>query len=323
MTAKYLQGWVPDSKGVEAVINDPENLHPVFSSSGRKVMDTYEHLDTFLYEPLIWAKPDYRRGAQGIGDCVSWGVELACTLLIAKAAYKARSKSRFIEASTEDKYGGARVEARGIKLGGYSDGANGSYAANFVRKWGVLQRVDYSPKTGNSEHDLRVYSSKKAKEWGNFGCGGKDDNGKLDDVARLMPVKTISQVHSAEECAAAIAGSKCPVTIASMYGTDMRRGAGGYCRWNGSWSHQMCLIGVRFAKDGTPEGFLCAQSWGPNVANGEHWPDSMPENIRGFTWWIPAKDVTRICQGGDSWAIGDVDGWKIDRADWSKELGRL
>lgn len=312
-----LCGWRPDPKGVEAVINDPENKHPVFSSSGRNVIDNYEKVDTFLYEPLIWAKPDYRRGAQGIGDCVSWGLELACTLLIAKAAYKSRTKSRFVEASTEDKYGGARVEARGIKLGGYSDGANGSYAANFVRKWGVLQRVDYSPQTGNPEHDLRVYSSKKAKEWGNFGCGGKNDGGELDEVARKMPVKTISQVHSFEDVAAAVAGSKCPVTIASQYGTDMKRDSNGFCRWNGSWSHQMCVIGVRFDKPGA----LCAQSWGPNVASGGHYPSSMPPNIQGFTWWIPAADIDRICREGDSWAIGDVDGWKIDRADWRKQWG--
>jgi hypothetical protein len=49
----------------------------------------------------------------------------------------------------------------------------------------------------------------------------------------------------------------------------------------------------------------------------------MPPNIQGFTWWIPAADIDRICREGDSWAIGDVEGWKIDRADWSKQLGRL
>lgn len=319
MDFQKLCGWKPNYDGIRAVLNDPENKYPVFNVSARNVLDNYKTVDTFLYEPLLWANPNYRRAAQGIGDCVSFGAELACTLLTAKHAYKKRRKSAFKEAATESIYGGCRVEALGKSSGGWSDGAYGAAAATWVRKWGVLYREDYSQKTGNKEHNLSRYSSKKAKDWGNYGCGGQNDRGELDELAKGHPVKTISQMGSFDDVAAAIAGSKTPVTIASQYGTDMRRDRDGFCQWNGSWSHQMSLIAIRFDKPGA----LCAQSWGPNSASGPHYPESMPNNIRGFTWWIPERDVDRICRSGDCWAFGDIDGWRIDKADWSKAWGKL
>jgi hypothetical protein len=308
--------------GIERVINDPLHRHPIFGVSGRAVLDEFKPVDTFLYEPLLYCNPNYQRGAQGIGDCVAWGAELACTLLTAKHAFKLKRKSIYVEAATESIYGGSRVEAMGRATGGYSDGSYGAAAADWVKKWGVTFRKDYSADTGNPEHDLRGYSSKRAKNWGNFGCGGQNDKDALDDLAKTYPVQTISQVNNSRECAAVIAGSKCPVTIASMYGTDMVRDKNGYCKWNGSWAHQMCLIGVRFDSKGNPEGFLNAQSWGPKVASGPHYPANMPENIKGFTWWIPASDVDRICQGNDSWAYGDIDGWKIEKSNWLNIWGK-
>lgn len=309
-----LCGWVPNPQGVEDYLNDPRNKHPIFAAAGQSVIRTYTQADTFLYEPLVQCKPGYQRIAQGIGDCVSHGAELGCTLLVAKGVLKTGNLSQFCEVATEPIYGGARVEMNNNQPGGYQDGAYGAAAARFLREFGSVFRKDYSKQTGNPEHDLRVYDAKKAKAWGNFGCGGQSDKGKLDAITREFPCKTTTQVGSFEDVAAAIAGSKCPVTIASNYGTDMVRDKDGFCRWNDSWPHQMCLIGVRF---GARPGALCAQSWGPSVSRGPHFPETMPANIRGFTWWIPAADVDRICKTGDCHALGDIDGWEIDPFDWS------
>lgn len=319
MASKSLNlfGWKPDYKGIEAVINDPANKHPVFSVAARHVIDTYEKVDTLLYEPLLYCQPNYQRGAQAIGSCVAWGAELACTLLVAKRSFKLKRKSAFTEAATEPIYGGSRVEALGRTTGGWSDGSYGAAAAAWCQKWGVLFRQDYA--TGNAEHNLSAYDGKKEKNWGNFGCGGQNDKGLLDEAAKNHPVKTISQCNSFEDVAAAIAGAKCPVTNASMYGSSMRRDADGFAPWSTSWAHQMCWIGVRFGKR---PGVLNANSWGPRSSSGPHWPASMPANIQGFTWWMDAVDVDKVCRSGDCWAFGDIDGWKIDKADWSKAWGK-
>tara|TARA_R100000808_G_scaffold24931_1_gene59471 strand:- start:1419 stop:2411 length:993 start_codon:yes stop_codon:yes gene_type:complete len=316
-----LMGWKENRQGVEACVNDPANKHPIFSLANHKIRN--ENLkDTHLWLPLLWCNPNYRRGAQGIGDCVSWGAELAATILTAKICYKRRAKGRFMEAATEPLYGGGRVEAEGISFGGWSDGSYGGAQAKFMRDWGILYRMNYSDKTGNPDHNLGEYSSRKAKNWGAYGCGGKNDGGKLDTIARDHPVKTTSLCRGFDDCARSIAVSKCPVTIASNYGCSMRRNNYGECRWNQRWPHQMVLIAVRF---GSRPGCLCAQSWGPEVASGpsgdkytDNLPGPTPRNILGFTWWIPADDIDRICREEDTWAIGDVDGWRPDRFKWDR-----
>lgn len=316
-----LCGWRPDPAGVTAILNRPDNLYPDFTNACFDLKQAYgdDMEETLLYEPLLWANPNYQRGAQQIGDCVSWGAELAATLITAKMAYKSRNKSRFSEAATESIYGGCRVEVQGRSRGGWSDGAYGASAAQWMKDYGVLYRQDYSTETGNREHDLREYSGNKAKNWGNYGNGGQSDSGKLDEVARGNPVEVISKCNSFNDVAAAIAISKCPVTIASDYGCSMQRDRNGFCRRSGSWSHQMCLIGVRFDIPGA----LCAQSWGPNTCSGPRYPREMPDNIAGFTWWIPARDVDWICQSGDCWAIGDYAKWRRDRTDFRKIFNRF
>jgi hypothetical protein len=305
-----IVGWKPDYRLIEEGLKEEE--HPVFSIAAHDVIKTFERKTTLLYEHLLYVKPDYKRGAQGIGSCVGWGLEMALTLLTAKKFHAAKKRDGFVEVATEACYGGSRCEALGKTFGGWSDGAFGYAAAKFAKNFGAVYRKDYSQETGSADDNLTVYNVKKEKDWGAYGCGGQDDKGLLDAIARTFPVKTISQVRSFEDVAACIAGAKCPVTIASMYGTDMRRDQNGMCRWNKRWPHQMCLAGVRF----DPDAALCFQSWGPKSASGPKWPVDMPDNIAGFSWWIPASEVTRICQD-DCWAIGDVEGWQLDTTDYT------
>lgn len=322
----HLCGWRSNPRGVTAVLNDPRHRFPVFNVGAAAVLAGYTKQDTHLWAYILKCNPSWRRGAQGIGDCVSWGLELAATTNWAKECVKRRQLSRFREVATEPIYGGARVEARGGRVGGWQDGAYGAAAADWVHKWGVLFREDYSSKTGNQEHNLDSYSANKARNWGNYGCGGKSDSprgdGPLDLLNRANPVKTVSQVNSFDDAAGTIAGAKCPVTIASSYGCSMVRNRYGECRWDRSWPHQMVLLGVRF---GARPGVHCFQSWGPRVASGPSGdeytenlpPGGTPAAILGTSWWIPAGDFDRVARSGDCWAIGDVDGWRIDRANFS------
>lgn len=307
-----IKGWVPNPQAIE------ESLRTGYTSTledaAPSLIREYEKKDTLLTDHLLYVLPEYERGSQGIGSCVGWGIELAVTILTAKLYHKAFMRDDFAEASTEANYGGARCEARGKTFAGWEDGAFGFAAADFVKNFGVLYRRDYSVITGNPEHDLRVYDATKEKNWGAYGCGGQHDKGKLDEIARQYPVKMVSQVNSFEDVAAVIAGARCPVTIASDYGTDMRRDSHGFCRWNDRWMHQMVLVGVRF---GSHPGCLVAQSWGPKSSSGPHYPSAMPANIQGFTWWVPAEDVDRIARQGDSWGIGDVAGWELDTTNYN------
>lgn len=296
---KEHYGWVPQWDEINRAASSCGHVGSVnprlFSS--RKV-------DTFLWLALLEVTDGkWKRGSQGIGDCVSWGAELAATTLM--SLQHVQGTNRFIaEAATESCYGGARVEARGRQSGGWSDGAYGYAAANFYRDWGVTLRIDYSKQTGNPEHDLRRYSKSKAKDWGNYGCGGQKDKGKLDAISKQMPILQVVQVKTVPEAENAILNGY-PITIASAVGfKGIRRNSEGVVRRSGRWMHQMVVLGVRYLKGKLY--FRVFNSWG-KCASGPD-PGIEHESIRDCSWWITEQDMAYILKSGDCWAFSDVQG---------------
>jgi hypothetical protein len=242
--------------------------------------------------------------------------------LLDKAAYRAGDPDMPIEeAATEPIYSGSRVEARGYSgagdspYGGWQDGSFGSAAAKWVRDWGVLLRKDYSGITGQADDDLRVYSADKSKQWGAYGCGGKNDQGRMDKLAREKPIKEYSQCRSFEDVARCICALQCPVIVGSSSGFNMALDNDGFWTPSGTWYHLMAFIGVRF---GRRPGALIAQSWGPesttNLQN--RWPETMPSNIAGFTGWVDADVVTSMCRQDDAFGLIESS-FKTDKLDFS------
>ena len=227
------------------------------------------------------------------------------------------------EAATESIYGLARVETQGGKLGGYQDGSWGAACAAAVRDFGVLLRDDYSIQTGNPDHDLRKYSAKRAKEWGNFGCGGQRDergNGLLDQIAKQFPVKKVSQITTVEGLAAAIQNGY-PVGSASMvgYGEMVRRihkGRDGvevgYCPDQGRWPHEMAILGVTWIDDAP--WFDEFNSWGDSASGPA--PTVEEAASRACSWVISPESAAKQLKAGDTWAFGWVDGMPPQELDW-------
>lgn len=289
--------------------------------------------EVYLWQALLSCKPDWERGRQLNGSCVAWGAELAATMLMAIEASQGRY-DWIAEAATEPIYGGCRVEADGGRLGGYSDGSYGAAAAKWLRDWGVVLRLDHSQKTGIAEHDLRVYSGKKEKEWGNFGCGGSDDagreDGKLDKIAKETPVKDVTRVLTCDELDVALSNLK-PVTVASGVGYGgMQRNASGVVRASGSWAHQMMFGGRRRIKGLVTPGvshalatprrqFRQFQSWGPNSCSGPD-PGIDAPAVSGCSWWTEEADAQRQLNARDSFALSRIEGFPVIPIDWDAIL---
>lgn len=258
-----------------------------------------------LYRPMFKAyQRKYGRpfivGQQGIGDCVSWGYKHGCDITLAvDCELGAVPKDQWIEAATESIYGGSRVEANGgpPPNGGWGDGSYGGGASKFLHDYGVCFRQDY-PEFG---FDLTTYSSRRAKDWGNYGNGGQSDAGRFDQEAKKHPVRNVSLVVNFEEAAAAIK-SGYPVPVCSGQGFSSSRDSAGFCRPSGSWSHCMCFIGVRYDRPG----LLCLNSWGPSWVSGPKWPDDQPEG----SFWVDESVATRMLSGRDSFALAGVGGFK-------------
>lgn len=243
---------------------------------------------------------------QGIGDCVSHGWGQGADVHLA-VLWKLGHSAEWESAATEAIYGGSRVEARGVSRGGWGDGSYGSAAAKWVRDWGIVFRRDYP----TCNVDLSVYDSSRAKQWGNYGCGGAADDGKLDTIAKSHPIRSVTLVRSFDEAAAAIQ-SGYPVPVCSGRGFSSKRDSQGFARPSGSWSHCMVFIGVRF---GDRPGLLCLNSWGTEWIDGPKWPDDQPDG----SFWVDASVATAMLDDGDSFAISGYDGfpWQdLRHDDW-------
>lgn len=306
-------GWSPNPAATAAYVGslpEPTIAQTLLAGAPQ------ERKDAFLWLPLMSVKPDWKRGAQGIGDCVSWGAELAATMLMAIQAV-VHGDAWEAEAATEPIYGGGRVEANGGRLAGYGDGSYGAAAAKWVRNWGVLLRQDYSAVTGNPDHDLRFYSKDRAKSWGNFGCGGQRDergNGPLDLLARKHPVKATSLVENAEQLDAALQ-SGYPVTVASNVGFGrMARDSNGIVRASGNWSHQMMFGGVKWL--GINRLFRLFNSWGKSASGPD--PDIVHQAVSDCSWWVTDEDANRMLRQGDSFAFSDIVGFPPRVLDFQK-----
>lgn len=237
-----------------------------------------------------------------VHNCVSWGAELAVTMDMAINDVVRGLMSFPGEAATEPIYGGCRVEALGKRFGGWSDGAFGYAAADWLSEaGGVILRDDYSKQTGIAAHNLLRYDGKKAKDWGNFGCGGQDDQGKLDAIAKKSPAAKCVRVKTIQEALSAIENGLL-ITIASMAGFgNMRRDANGVCRIVNQWAHQM-MIGARRFFNGKPQ-FRCFQSWGDSCSG----PDPGIE------------ELVRIATGNDQ-LIVPVQSGVVDPFEWRRRL---
>ena len=300
-------GYVPDADGVQAFLAELEQ--PLFRYAGAEAIREAKGVDTFLYRSLDkacvakYGKP-FQVGRQGIGDCVSWGWAHGVWISQSVDWDLGRMPDAPLMPATESIYGGSRVEARGKPEGGggWSDGSYGAAAARWCRDWGVIYR---QPIGG---HDLTTYDKGRAKDWGNWGNGGQGDKGKLDGIAKRHPAKYVALVKTWKECAAAIE-SGFPVVVCSMYGFSSRRDAQGYAepggQRSGTWAHCMCLISVRYQKNGSPrDAALCLNSWG-KFNDGGKFPADQPDG----SFWIESSTVEGMLSGGDSFAVGSIDGF--------------
>jgi len=129
------------------------------------------------------------------------------------------------EVAREPIYGGSRVQVGGEK-GSYEDGSVGAWAADWLRKWGV---VIY--KSGGDGLD-GYYTVERCKQWG---AEGVPDN--YQTLAKKHPVQTTSQVTTAQAAQDALANGY-PISICGQISRTMKRDPGGWCPAVGNdWPH--------------------------------------------------------------------------------------
>lgn len=228
-----------------------------------------------------------------ISNCVSMGT--AYCVDAAKAVdiwIKKEFELWIAETSTEDIYGGSRVQIGKGRIGS-GDGSIGAWAAKYVNEFGALARQKY----GNI--DLSVYDGQRARSWGMPRAGTPAE---LIPFAKEHPIQTVSQVYTYEEVRDLIANGYA-VSICSNQGFSNKRDKDGFASPQGSWAHCMSILGVddNFKRPGV----LIQNSWG--VWNSGPKRHDQPDG----SFWCDADVLERnILSRKDSWAFSGYEGYK-------------
>jgi hypothetical protein len=237
--------------------------------------------------------PTYR---QEVGDCVSMGAANAVNYLACMEIVRLGDRERFRPAHQPFIYGVSRVQIGGGRLGS-SDGSLGIWAADGVRRYGVLAADD---------DGVPRYSGRLARQWGQ--PPGPPD--RFLQSARPHVLKSTAPVTRYEQVRDALANGY-PVTVASMQGFRMRPVVSGGKHWGvpaSQWAHQMCFVGVD--DDPARPGCYCLNSWGAD-AHGSPADDAPPG---GF--WVDAAVVDRMVRQNDSFAFSQFEGFPEQRLDF-------
>lgn len=295
MSNPYVPGWEYRPLEVEAVRN-AQPLPRFSMTPANFAADLPDHI--FLWDAdrkvLGTVLPPKSQGS--VGSCVSFGTNTAIrrTMLVEIANGEAEE---FKDIAEEVTYGGSRVEVGQNRLRG-GDGSVGAWAAEFVKRWGVVARGVYG------SLDLSRYSESRCRELGDRGLSDE-----LEGIARQHPVKSITQVGGWEEAKKSLA-SGYGIAICSDQGFSMRRDAKGICRPSGSWAHCMALDGYMI-ENGREYGHI-ENSWGPDMHTGPvGWGDP---NTAGF--WADAEVIDRMLRQDDSWAFSALDGFPARKINW-------
>lgn len=286
-----FQGWIDDPFAVNAVM---EQLpFPVFGDVSQSIKGTGKGQVALLYDIIRKVAGTFPLRNQKIGDCVSMGT--AYCVDAAKAVdiwIKKEFELWIAETSTEDIYGGSRVQIGKGRIGS-GDGSVGAWAARYVNEFGALARQKYG------DIDLTVYDGQRARSWG---MPRKGAPAELLPFAKEHPIQTISQVNTYEEVRDLIANGYA-VSICSNQGFSNKRDKDGFASPQGSWAHCMSILGVddSFKRPGV----LIQNSWG--VWNSGPKRHDQPDG----SFWCDAEVLERnILSRKDSWAFSGYEGYK-------------
>lgn len=291
-TPEFVQGWVSDPDAVDQIVA----MQPfaTFSDTEAGQMMPLSALPDNVY---LWdaAKkilghllPSRNQGQ--VGSCVAFGCcrAIEYTMLCEIAAGEAEE---FRDLCTEVNYGGGRVEVGKGRLG-RGDGSIGAWAAEFAKKWGVIDRGVYG------KYDLTQYNEDRCRS---YGASGVPDD--LEPEVRKFPVAMITLVTTVDEAKKALSAGY-GISVASGQGFRMARDTNGVCAAVGNWAHQMCICG--YATIDSKLYFRIDNSWGASAHTGPTGPGSPgPE---GF--YAAESVVARMLAQKDSFAYSGVNGFK-------------
>jgi hypothetical protein len=323
--ARFGEGYIPDPEATRTFLGELE--HPTFASAAEESLAKVEYRDVFLHRAIdkawraVYGIPFEALDQGGAGTCVSFAYALGCQGSMAADWETGRLAKPPPLVATEVVYGGARTAGMGVKTSPGGDGATGAGAARWVSgktrsgEGGILFRQQYG------EFDLREYSIPRSRDWGYRGVPAA----LLPEAAKNRAIE-VAQVNTWDVLCAALETGRCVVLCSSVgYGRlDGRmptRDEDGVLERGKSWSHALCVVGVRHAKNAGADTkrprdlALIVNSWSGDWCSGPLWRDQP----RG-SFYAERKNVEAAIQQGDSFAVSGVTPLnvyrRVDNGEW-------
>lgn len=312
-------GYLPDPSATEEFLSELDE--PLFRQAGADCMKNVQRKDTFLWRyadeahAAVYGKPFTAWNQGNAGTCVSfgWGVGSYIGQAVSWKAGELEKPPLLV--ATEPLYAGSRTYGRmpPVTFAGWSDGSFGAAAARWVS--GKCRDKDvggilYREVVG--KYDLTRYSIDRSREWGAYGPPRE-----IAVEAAKHRALAVAQVLTWDELVAAITSGYCvPICSDVGFAATNVRDKDGFLPRGGSWSHCMCVVGLRFADGpGKKDGACVLNSWGTAWVTGGKWPSDQPDG----SFWVSRQDIESILRQGDSFAIGGVDGFKwrkLEHKEW-------
>lgn len=248
-----------------------------------------------LYEAATGRKWN-SRNQNPRGFCVGFGNAKISTLAMAMMAIAGEISWPGADVAIEPVYGGMRYEVGyqtyGSSLYRGGDGGVGSYAVEWLTKWGVLLMQPYDTV------DFTNYSLDRCDKYGRSGVPNE-----LEPTARIHPIQKAALLQNADE-AWALIGELHPVVHCSDQGFSMSRRADGTCDDNDEWPHCAGWSG-RFTLPNGDKVLRYENSWNGDESGRGYLGSPItvpgkygPIKLNGNQFLVPLDVVNRMIRSG-------------------------
>ena len=304
----FATGWQQDDEQSDAIAASLEFPSFATTAAGQANDPLPDHVYQWEAYFALFARPPPCKDQNPIGSCVGFGTTTGVERMQAVQIVAQNKPFEFKHLCEEFTYAGSRHEIGQDRIKG--DGSNGGWAAEWVKKGGMI------PREVVGKYDLTKYDPERCRAWGR--TGAPDD---LEPIAREHIVGDITRVETwtqAKKCLASGYGiSMCSDVGFNKPGTrwgyvdPATRDSRGICNANGQWNHCMILDGYHVDVDGNEYGHV-ENSWGPQAHAGPvGWGNP---TTAGF--WTSAETIQRMLSKRDSWAFSDLRGFPARKVDW-------
>jgi hypothetical protein len=293
-----MSGWRPDPK--HAANFAGRNRTPLFGVSAPLIMDQPRR-EVFLpaYLSMVMREKDkewrYKSQYQKRGTCVGQGYKLSCDIVM--AVNRLIGGMRFPgRAAVAPIYAGSRVEV--ANQAGRWDGSNGSWASDWVTKYGVVLLKELGLPEDALDSDEKFATSWAARSSG--------VPAEYETAARVRPIKNSSLVTDTDEVAAGL-GNLQPVPICTSLIPSPNRNRDGIARMSSQGGHCTVIVGMR--KVGRNWVFAYHQSWNGWAKGHYGWQKHDPiKEYSSCIVDITESDLAKVLRSRDCYTLMGVSG---------------